>query len=281
MRLALKRVNDATRNRTFPFLSELVGVIVASRPSSCDAGESQLTRDVQSLRAMIPTLRTMADFRAMLLELARLAGLSSVLWRLSAGFLDERDEGFLVSTMDPSLESYFRAQDYCRTSGLLRMALHCGEPVDWSSLDTRNPCVRAMFEDFRKHGLGAQAVSFPVYGPRHRFGIITAAAAMPPKSWREFLGRASQELHSLARDIHSAGERVLPPEPSSPTMNLSRRERECLSMCAKGLRDSQIAKQLKIREGVVRRHIDNARLKLGTPNRSAATREAIYRGDFL
>lgn len=59
---------------------------------------------------------------------------------------------------------------------------------------------------------------------------------------------------------------------------LSRREREVLGLVAAGMRNSEIASELYISEGTVKRHLTNAYAKLGTASRISAIKRAISLG---
>ncbi|WP_146060482.1 response regulator transcription factor [Amycolatopsis sp. CA-128772] len=59
---------------------------------------------------------------------------------------------------------------------------------------------------------------------------------------------------------------------------LSRREAEVLGLVAVGMRNSQIALELYISEGTVKRHLTNAYAKLGVESRISAVKKAITLG---
>ena len=57
--------------------------------------------------------------------------------------------------------------------------------------------------------------------------------------------------------------------------DLTRREREIISLVAEGMTNGQIAAQLWISAGTVRRHLENVYAKLGVHTRTAAVRTAL------
>ncbi|HEU5486640.1 MAG TPA: alpha/beta fold hydrolase [Microlunatus sp.] len=85
---------------------------------------------------------------------------------------------------------------------------------------------------------------------------------------------------SVARALRSA----LVPEPTEKTTVesaaalLSGREREVLTLVARGLSDREIAQQLVLSEHTVHRHVANIRHKLGRGSRAAAVAEAARLG---
>lgn len=91
------------------------------------------------------------------------------------------------------------------------------------------------------------------------------------------------ELIKALREV-AAGRRYLPSEIAhrlaglrlAPAITL--REREILSLVAKGRANKEIAAALGIAEDTVKRHISNVLQKLGVNDRAQATAEAIRRG---
>jgi len=59
-----------------------------------------------------------------------------------------------------------------------------------------------------------------------------------------------------------------------------RRERQCLELCASGLTDAEIARQLEISVATVRRYIERARVRLGAATRMQAAARAIASGQI-
>lgn len=84
----------------------------------------------------------------------------------------------------------------------------------------------------------------------------------------------SQYMHELV--MVPALERTL--GPSEPSPHLTRRERECLALGARGLASSDISRCMSITVRTVQMHFDSVRLKLGAANRQEAVALAIKRG---
>lgn len=91
------------------------------------------------------------------------------------------------------------------------------------------------------------------------------------------------ELLDALRRV-AAGERYLAPAIATRLAGLklgpaiTLREREILSLIAKGRANKEIAATLGIAEDTVKRHISNTLQKLGVSDRAQATAEAIRRG---
>lgn len=67
----------------------------------------------------------------------------------------------------------------------------------------------------------------------------------------------------------------------SPGLVLSERELEVLTLVAEGKRNSEIAAQLFIAEGTVKRHLTNIYAKLGATSRTDAVHKAVSQGHAL
>jgi DNA-binding CsgD family transcriptional regulator len=74
--------------------------------------------------------------------------------------------------------------------------------------------------------------------------------------------------------VQRVGESLLLEE-LGPASVLTRREREILELVAQGRTNGQIAEQLWISGGTVRRHLENAYAKLGVHTRTAAVRAVL------
>jgi pimeloyl-ACP methyl ester carboxylesterase/DNA-binding CsgD family transcriptional regulator len=88
------------------------------------------------------------------------------------------------------------------------------------------------------------------------------------------------DAQSVARAVRS----ILAPEPPAKlagepaALLLSAREREVLTLVARGLSDREIAEQLILSHHTVHRHVANIRHKLGSGSRTAAVAEAARLG---
>lgn len=64
------------------------------------------------------------------------------------------------------------------------------------------------------------------------------------------------------------------------SVELRRRERQCLELCASGMTDAEVARRLSIGVATVRRHIERARVRLGASTRTQAAVRAISSGQI-
>jgi len=151
--------------------------------------------------------------------------------------------------------------------------------------------AQAFFEEVRSfHAPGmfiAPAAGAPSGGPR----LLAMGARLPH---REFLAMTRRDGAALVLAAHLAMDRMaaLPgpagaaidrdgdaPTPTrDPAPALSPRERDCLALLARGLRNDRIAERLGIAPATVEMHLARARRKLGVRTREAAVARAVFAG---
>ena len=151
-------------------------------------------------------------------------------------------------------------------------------PVDWSSLDKFSEGAREMFREAIKLGIGPNGVTVPVRGPSGERSLFSATATSTSsrQDWRALRRSTEHDLMLLSHYIHekflmATGVR------SNRYRSLSRRERECLELVARGSVPKGIARQLHLSESAVRLYLANARRKL----EAATVYQAIARASFL
>jgi pimeloyl-ACP methyl ester carboxylesterase/DNA-binding CsgD family transcriptional regulator len=143
-------------------------------------------------------------------------------------------------------------------------------------LDVRAELERLRVPTLVVHRRGDRAIPY-------RLGRKLAAAA-PHATFVPLAGNAHfpwfDDADSVVRALRSALAPERPQPASSPQAAalFSPREREVLSLVARGLSDKEIAELLVLSRHTVHRHVANIRHKLGRPTRTAAVAEAARLG---
>ncbi|MFO0743173.1 MAG: LuxR family transcriptional regulator [Labilithrix sp.] len=152
---------------------------------------------------------------------------------------------------------------------------HCTRsvlPVAWERLTPgMSAAGHRMMLEAGEFGL-AHGASTGVHGPSGELGILSFARDRGRSSLVEqrHTLRATQ---LLAPHVHEAVRRVF--GLSAPTVQLRKREEECLAWAAEGKTSWEISLLLEISERTVNFHLDNAVAKLGASNRQHAIARAI------
>ncbi|MDE8343540.1 MAG: LuxR family transcriptional regulator [Acidocella sp.] len=147
---------------------------------------------------------------------------------------------------------------------LPRWALVSGTPARWSEILQRLPA-----QDPGRQ-VGARAVSFgyaegvvvPIRNRHGQLGLVTMGGPA-----RELDALSFTYLCAIAPSIHQRAD-ALDQTPSPIPRELSRRERECVTLLIQGLTEREMAAHLHISEVTARFHLDNARRKTGARSRT-------------
>lgn len=163
---------------------------------------------------------------------------------------------------------------YHRTDPVVRRTASFSRPFVWDRLADQcrlQPGERVVLAEAREAGL-RQGISVPLFGPMGRVSVVSFASRSDDV---DPLSRMSR-LNALAWQFHIAFAEIAPPSDHiGTTIELSKREQECLRWTAEGKSSWDIGMILNISDNTVNFHIKNAMRKLGTTNRTVAVVKAI------
>ncbi|MBV8753570.1 MAG: LuxR family transcriptional regulator [Pseudonocardiales bacterium] len=150
-------------------------------------------------------------------------------------------------------------------------------PFLWDSLAERGTLDRAqrlVLDEAREAGL-RNGVSVPLHGPCGKVAVMSFASRCDDGDPTANLSR----LTALASQFHVAfSELAHAAEREADNVQLSQRERDCLSWTAQGKSSWDIGVILMISENTVNFHVKNAMRKLETSSRTVAVIKALRRG---
>lgn len=169
-------------------------------------------------------------------------------------------------------------RDYVSIDPVVKGALRRFHPMDWKSLEWSSAAAREFFRDARAHGIGNQGWTIPIWGPNGEFAIFSLNHETSDEEWAAFTSAHASELLVVSHLMHQQAKRILAKETDVPTMELSPREREALSLLSLGKSRAEVADDLHISENTLRAYIDSARHKLGALNVTHAVALAMARG---
>lgn len=172
--------------------------------------------------------------------------------------------------------AYFSAQRYHLVDPVYRAAESGGGDFVWTDPEFLQPLSwrqRRILHEAREFGLR--------FGRTHTLASLRhlkasgSLVAGEPDMPEDIYGAgklANIVVHHRAAQICTA---VAP-----RFAELRRRERQCLELCASGLTDADVARELGIGVATVRRHIERARVRLGASTRIQAAARAISSGQI-
>ncbi|QCL97981.1 LuxR family transcriptional regulator [Agrobacterium tumefaciens] len=196
---------------------------------------------------------------------------------LSAGIsAGERGQRTYCTTYPVEWIARYIDRDYFRTDPVVATCRTGFLPVDWSSFDKSSKGVREMFLEATALGIGPNGITVPVRGPFGERSVFSAASNASRQDWRALRRSAEHDLMLLSHYMHEKF-LIITGVRSNHYRSLSRRERECLQLVARGSVPKRIARQLHLSESAVRLYLANARRKL----EARTVYQAIARASFL
>lgn len=191
---------------------------------------------------------------------------------VSSSRLSDGQWRHLTNAPDDWMRTYVEA-DLQQVDPVMYRALTTLMPFRWEeSLSNRKYSDRELevFAIAREHG-HREGGTIPVHGPGGEAGYLSVGLGMDRESANKLWDTHCADLQSLAITLHELQRRLSGIEPGGDSaVVLSSRERECLTLVARGLTVAQVAEQLGISSGTVRFHVTNAAKKLGTTSRNHA-----------
>lgn len=189
----------------------------------------------------------------------------------------------VVITMPPNWVARYSAKNYFSIDPLFNdnipvvTADDCDLVLDLGGQHYDNPAIAAMQQDATKHGLGTL---FLAVSTQYANGIAGCSLFTFDEGEEErcaFINRMRPALLNASRELHLALAGAGAPQAPQAAL-LTSREIECLTWAAIGKTDGEIADILSIARWTVVTYLQNAKIKLGCSNRTAAVAAALTLG---
>lgn len=176
--------------------------------------------------------------------------------------------------------AYWRNRRLALDSPFLNAARLISEPFFFENGVLRTWRPTALFDQIdvaEVHEISAAIVA-PIHLPRGRLGAVVWAAVDPIDVSQVFEAHA-ERFHSAALRLVSAhAEACGRPRSSAGSIQLTRREVQCLRWAAAGKTDPEIAIILSLSNSTVRFHLRNASAKMGVTGRAQSVQVAAGLG---
>jgi DNA-binding CsgD family transcriptional regulator len=181
----------------------------------------------------------------------------------------------MILRYPPSWVEHYSAE-HCQTyDPVFEAAMRRSRPFHWdepSFLDALTPTQRQLLNEGSEAGV-AHGFTIPVRGPDAlpaSCSLIPDPDGVDPRHY-PLIHYMSVFMHETSRRLHAAPIISIAPQ-------LTRRERECLTLVARGKSDWVISTLLGVSEKAVSRTIERARAKFGVATRTQAIVRALYSG---
>ncbi|MUZ75271.1 LuxR family transcriptional regulator [Agrobacterium vitis] len=179
-----------------------------------------------------------------------------------------------ITTYEPHWIQQYVSLNYFEIDPVVLIGKSSFLPLDWDEIDRTSSIRRFLFAEAESYGVGKRGITMPVRGPGQERSLITVTTFDSEDQWKRRRAVLLRDFHLVAyflheRSLHLTGLRVA----QRPT--LSRREKQCLELLARGAAPKQIAYQLDLSISTVRLYLSSARLKLGAANKYEAIARAV------
>ncbi|MBW0003056.1 MAG: LuxR family transcriptional regulator [Hyphomicrobiales bacterium] len=177
----------------------------------------------------------------------------------------------LILSYENAWVKRYTERDYFSLDPVIKSGRKAFLPIDWSETDRYSLVAQRFFSEAESFGVGRQGITIPVRGPSGERALLTVTSNASAEEWRGRRSTYIREFHALAHFVHDRAVKLSGLRRNgAPT--LSRRERECLQLLARGRVPKLIARDLNLSESAIRLYLKSARHKLGcgTMNRTIA-----------
>lgn len=175
-------------------------------------------------------------------------------------------------------------KSYIDIDPVVRASVRSIVPIDWDTLDRRHKRVQSMFGEAEDAGVGKRGLTITLRSQDMAVALFSVTSDANPHEWADLKSKQVSTLQSLGSLVH---ERILQIVAAKSTKmpKLSAREIECVTWCARGLHDQEIADRLGISLSVTRAYLESAKFKLGAITRpnlvGLAIKFCILAEDFI
>lgn len=148
--------------------------------------------------------------------------------------------------------------------------------IDWQEIYQGKERARIL-RNFSEHGLGQNGITLVEHVERDLYCVLSASFDISDNDWQKFKRDHIEVMRFQANKIGEIYNQLFRIG-TRQDYAITPREAECLYWVAMGKTDDQISNLLNIGKWTVNGHLQNAKLKLDSPSRSAAVAQAIVLG---
>ena len=197
---------------------------------------------------------------------------------------DHESTAWVYTTLPLEWVGRYDQMAYVEIDPRISLTWDSAVPLVWDQSTVRGvtKAADAFLDDAIRFGI-ASGVSFMFHGPRDSHVIVALNSNVTRNDdiRMQSITRNLADILMFGHYFHEIFMRSVIEKGARPRaagVPLSPRERDCLSLAARGLTTENIAHKLDVRARTVQFHFDNIRSKLGAANRQEAIAIAVQRG---
>jgi LuxR family transcriptional regulator len=173
---------------------------------------------------------------------------------------------------------------YARIDPVQALAVNSSQPFVWSVAEGSSSALRpvlgpdhAPVVHYLRDTRMSSGITLPLHLPGGDFATFTGVRIDPEPGFEREAGQRLGEIAVIGALLHASIYPALDRKiRTCRHVSLTRRERECLQWCARGLTTKEIADRLSRSAATVGLHLENAARKLGARNRAQAIARAAH-----
>ncbi len=187
-------------------------------------------------------------------------------------------EQYAALTYSPEWVERYLEKDYARIDPVVQACYRRFHPIDWKRLDWSSKGARNFLGEAIDSGVGNQGFSVPIRGPSGQFALFTVSDNATDDQWMLYTEENIRDLILVSHYINQKALELERGTDNSPTVSLSPRETDSLTLLAMGYSRAQASESLSISEHTLRVYIESARFKLAAMNTTHAVARALSQG---
>lgn len=237
------------------------------------------------LKPLIDAAGKGADLQPVVESITRHLGFDSFMYAASAmPKPDHEEKAYVFTTMPREWVARYDQLAYVEVDPRIAITWDSAVPLVWDQSNVRGRGAKCdvFLDDALAHGI-ASGVCFMFHGPHdsHVLIALNSTIAVNDDVRMQAITRNLPDILMLGHYFHEIFMRsvieigVAPRAAGAP---LSKRERECLQLAARGLTTEDISVKLDITPRTVQFHFDGVRSKLSAANRQEAIARAYQAG---
>ena len=220
---------------------------------------------VARFRADAESLASLRELEALFVAAATSVGVAGfAIGHLQGG---DRPTTLFLSTWPRRLLELYAINAFMVDDPVVRGAVVTSDPFEWPDPDLGSSYGNRVLDTFHRFGF-ASGLAVPVHGPKDARGVVALLARRRPfpMAGRVALIELARSCYLVARRLHDR---------SAGKTKLSPRERQALSLVAKGFDDGSIATALGVTRTSAHAYVERAKRRVGAKTRAQAVALAI------